>query len=189
MLRHLHEEEPGPPNSPPIDGRRYILDCLALVDETAIECPPATSLYDLSRPSSAANTPTGTNTQIASGSAMARTSTEGCSSAGGNVRAVYTPSAAYRRSSETTAMLRQLGRSAERKLPTNNIIHRPVLLLPFYASGSMATFLKTQGDGVDIGRWSTWFRQGLAALAWCKRKGVLHNDIKVSFPETVQDCS
>jgi hypothetical protein len=189
VLCYLHDEEPGPLASLPIDGRPFILDCLALIDETAIECPPESSIYDLSQPCSVANTPTRSNTQIASGSAMARTSTEGCSTPGGNVRAVYTSSAGQRRTSETTSILRQLVRSAELKPLPDNPVHRPILLLPFCANDSMATFLKTQADGIDIGLWSTWFQQGLAALAWCKRKGVLHNDIKVSSLDNVQDLA
>ncbi|KAJ9097598.1 hypothetical protein QFC21_004632 [Naganishia friedmannii] len=95
-----------------------------------------------------------------------------------------------RAASETTAILQQLGRNTiSAKSSTNVFLFdgggrerasslRPILLLPFYANGSMATFLKTGDEAVGEELWIKWFEQGLRALNWCKMKGVLHNDIK-----------
>jgi hypothetical protein len=179
MLQYLQENEPTTSaDEAIIDGRGFILECCALVDETAVEPPPASlSLDEPSRQGSVAGTPTQSNSRRTSATALQRMATEGSSPAG-NVRVVHTNST-QRRTSETSALLRQL-RHASLKVPADEPIHRPILLVPFYANGSMATFLKTHEDGIDAGLWSTWFQQGLAALAWCKGKGVLHNDIKVS---------
>lgn len=176
ILQYLQEDEPTT-SADVVDGRGFILECCALVDETAVEPPPAVSLAELSRQGSFAGTPTRGTSRRTSATALQRIATEGSSPAG-NVRAVHTTST-NSRASETSAMLRQL-RHASLKVPVDTPMHRPILLVPFYANGSMATFLKTHEDGIDAGLWSTWFQQGLAALAWCKVKGVLHNDIKVS---------
>jgi hypothetical protein len=175
ILQYLHED--GQP-SYQVDGRPYILESIGLIDETLLEPLPATSIYDLSQPSSPAGTPTRSNTLNTS--APARITTNG--PPGNTVRAIYT---GHRRSaSENTAMLRHLGRSAiEAKSPTMQIpAYRPVLLLPFCANGTMAAFLTRPEaeNGVEEAVWLTWFQQGLAALSWCEERGVLHNDIKVS---------
>lgn len=183
VLRYLHQDDPMSAEDTHTDGRQFIMECIALVDETATECPPAT--YDLSQPSSATGTPRGSNTRVTpNGPASRRTSTEDDSYAPGRVRAVYTSAGAHSRStSETRAMLRQLRRRAADRKSADISLYRPILLLPLYAKGSMATFIKTQAtDGVDHALWSTWFQQGLCALSWCKRKDVLHNDIKASLP-------
>ncbi|GHJ88733.1 hypothetical protein NliqN6_5135 [Naganishia liquefaciens] len=171
MLRYLHEGG----NTALVDGRPYILDTIALVDDSRLESVPAMAIYDLSQPASAAGTPTRSNTLI-----NAPTSIASNGPTGSAVRAVY---AGHRRSaSENTAMLRHLGRGViEAKSATPSIpVHRPILLLPFCGNGTVATFLKTPEaeGGVDEAVWSTWFQQGLAALAWCEEKGILHNDIK-----------
>lgn len=179
MLRYLQEDESMSPAWVSLDGREFILECLALVDERAIELPPTASLDESSRRSSLAGTPTRNNSRRASSTVLLRIATEGSSPAAGNVVANRADSA-LDRASETSAMLQRSRCHAALKVPAEITIHRPILLVPFYANGSMATFLKTREGGIDSGLWSTWFQQGLAALAWCKRKGVLHNDIKVS---------
>lgn len=175
VLQYLHEDGN---QSHQVDGRPYILESIGLIDETSLESLPQPSIYDLSQPSSHAGTPTRSNTGISM--APTRITTNG--PPGNTVRAIYS---GHRRSaSETTAMLRHLGRSAiEAKSPNAIPSYRPILLLPFCANGTMAAFLTRPEaeDGVDEAVWSTWFQQGLAALAWCEERGVLHNDIKVSF--------
>lgn len=173
VLRYLHEDI----NAAHVDGRPYILESIALVDDNILEAVPAMSIYDLSQPASATGTPTRSNTLT---KAPTRIASNGLT--GGAVRAVH---ASHRRSaSETTAMLRNLGRSVieAKTSTTSTAAYRPILLLPFCANGTMATFLKAPEaeEGVDETVWSTWFQQGLAVLAWCEEKGILHNDIKVS---------
>lgn len=175
VLRYLHEANDSAYR---VEGRPYILKSIALIDETSLEGVPA--IHDLSRPCSRTGTPTRRNTLNAADTPT-RIASNGPT--GNAVRAVYT---SHRRSaSENTAMLRHLGRSAiEAKSPSAYIpAHRPILLSSFCGNGTMAAFLKRPEaeDGVDDTVWSTWFQQGLAALAWCEEKGVLHNDIKVSL--------
>jgi hypothetical protein len=197
-------------------GRRYILSRIALVDENIIEPPPSFATAtpgDLSRINSQRASRTSTDTHMVCrsptdnlpGTTTTTTTTmvtpnkaTDAISSGPHIRTVH---GVHRRghgkglgyshaASETTAILRQLGKTAiAAKSSTDAFLseggtdlapsHRPVLLLPFYANGSMATFLKTREEPVDEELWMNWFEQGLRALSWCKKKGILHNDIKV----------
>ncbi|KAJ9123883.1 hypothetical protein QFC22_000671 [Naganishia vaughanmartiniae] len=194
------------------DGRRYILSRIGLVDETIIEPPPLSfttgTPSDLSRSGSRRVSGAVASTCMVcespvSGLPNSRTTvpledTFDTSPSGSHARTVY---AAHRRgqasgprhsrsASETTAILRQLGKNAIAAKSSMNAFlfagggtdsapsYRPILLLPFYSNGSMATFLKTREEPIGDELWMSWFEQGLRALRWCKMKGVLHNDIK-----------
>ncbi|KAJ9093807.1 hypothetical protein QFC19_008184 [Naganishia cerealis] len=179
------------------DGREFIVPRIALVDDTNIESPPAATatatMSELSRAGSLCGAGAGRKTPDGDrGLASHRFEGSPRTTTTAVVRRMGKAGGWHSRSSsETTAVLHR-PRGAQSMLaeyPAGILTgeppsppRRPILLLPFFANGSMGTFLKTQreaGMAVDEGLWMVWFEQGLRALRWCKRKGVLHNDIKV----------